>query len=368
MAGAGIQQTQVRGLCWPLCWPLGWPLPLVFLLAPAIGVAACRTAASRPAPALPAKPAPPPFELAKLREDLQISPLEIVWSGVRGQVNVRESVGIRNVGAQAVQISSLDIGGPNAASFAVVGLPALPLALSPGKSLSVEVGFAPAVEAEPGVHRAMLHVYMGTGSSREEGPPVDLSGLVTAGEQGEKEPPLQQVALALGFGTDVGGLGLRLGVSGEPVGDEVHAGLFRRARPTPVSLYPVARYSPDEPLPYGTYRAGAAGKPVLTTLAVIAAGQEQTLNPELEADGRTTFDAGDEAFGVFVKSRQHTTFTEDRRNTGPTRHAARVYPLKGRSGAAIPDAYLVAFEEARNGDYNDYVFVIWNVRPADPAP
>jgi hypothetical protein len=46
------------------------------------------------------------------------------------------------------------------------------------------------------------------------------------------------------------------------------------------------------------------------------------------------------------------------------RHAARIYPLKSRGGARIPDAYLVCFEEASNGDYNDYVFVLTNLKPA----
>jgi hypothetical protein len=191
-----------------------------------------------------------------------------------------------------------------------------------------------------------------------------VSGLVTRGKQGENEPPLQQVVEALGFAVDVGGTQLSLGTRPDPVGDEIRAPRFVRARPTPVSLYPVARYSPDEPIPYGFYTGTDA--PQLHPLATIAAGQEQTLNPDLEPDGKTTFDPGAEAFGLYVKSGKHTTFTQDARNTGPTRHAARIYPLKSRGGARIVDAYLIGFEEAQNGDYNDYVFVLWNVKAVAP--
>ena len=52
-----------------------------------------------------------------------------------------------------------------------------------------------------------------------------------------------------------------------------------------------------------------------------------------------------------------------RLNTGVP-HAARIYPAKNRAGIAIPNTYLVAFEDASNGDYQDYVFEVSNVRVA----
>ena len=45
-------------------------------------------------------------------------------------------------------------------------------------------------------------------------------------------------------------------------------------------------------------------------------------------------------------------------------HAARVFPLTNRPGAHLPGGYAVAFDEDGNGDYQDCVFVIWNVAPA----
>ena len=44
-------------------------------------------------------------------------------------------------------------------------------------------------------------------------------------------------------------------------------------------------------------------------------------------------------------------------------HATRIYPVKDRAGQLVPNAYLVTFEDATNGDYQDYVFLLTNVRP-----
>ena len=43
--------------------------------------------------------------------------------------------------------------------------------------------------------------------------------------------------------------------------------------------------------------------------------------------------------------------------------AARIYPVKDRSGQLVPNTYLVTFEDATNGDYQDYVFLLTNARP-----
>ncbi len=323
----------------------------------ALAAVACASTAAPKAPS-PAPGQARAFDVAKMREDLQVTPLEVVFSGVPGANASEESVGVRNIGPTPVKITGMEVRGADALVFRIVNPPTFPVQLASGKSLSVNVAFAPGHEVEPGVHRAMLHIFEGG----DEGPPVDLAALVARGKQGENEPPLAQVIEALGFATNPGGTQLKLGIGPEPIGDEVKAPRFVRSKATSVSMYPVARYSPDEPVPYGYYTGGTS--PELHQLGVIAKGQEQTLNPDLEADGKTTFDPGDEPFGVFVKTKAHGTFTEDKLNIGPTKHACRVYPLKERGGARIPDAYIVAFEEASNGDYQDFVFVIWNVKAA----
>src|SRR5262245_55894734 len=105
--------------------------------------AACRSAAPPPPPAPPPAPAPRGVEIAKVRESLQIAPLEVVFSGVRGQAKADESVAITNVGGESVQVTGLEIAGAQAATFKLREMPALPFRLEPSKRLSVTIGFAP---------------------------------------------------------------------------------------------------------------------------------------------------------------------------------------------------------------------------------
>jgi hypothetical protein len=45
-------------------------------------------------------------------------------------------------------------------------------------------------------------------------------------------------------------------------------------------------------------------------------------------------------------------------------HRVRSWTLRDAGGAVIPGAFLIGGEEAANGDYQDYVFVLTNVKPA----
>jgi hypothetical protein len=315
-----------------------------------------------PRPQSPRPSAPPDAgpRVQKVREDLQVTPLEAVFSGVRGEAGAEENVAIKNTGSAPVQVSALEVVGREASSFKIAAQPALPITLVPNAQVSISVAFMPAREASPGVHRGMLKILLGP--EREEGPPVDLSGLALAGKRGDKEPPLRQVLEALGFSVDVGSAELRLGTAPEARGEEVAVPRFQRAHASPVSLYPVARFSSGERLPYGYYTGEAGPEP--HPLGAVAADEDQKLNPELEPDAITTFDPGPGPFGVFVNLGKRYGYTEDRMNTGPIRHVARVYPLKSRTGARIPDAFAIAFEyTGGDGDYQDLVFVLWNVRP-----
>jgi len=192
---------------------------------------------------------------------------------------------------------------------------------------------------------------------------VGLWGLATKAAQGENEPPLNLIVQTLGYAINVGGTNLSLGTGANPIGDEVRAQLFRRASAAAITLRPVARYSPDEPIPYGIY-APAGTNPTLHQMAVIQMGQEQTLLPGVEPGAMLQMDAGDMPFGVYTSSKVHKVYSEDALNTGMVKHAVRSYPLKDRAGKPIANAYLVCFEEAANGDYQDYVFVLGNAMPS----
>ncbi|HET6147191.1 MAG TPA: hypothetical protein VFH68_06630 [Polyangia bacterium] len=344
-----------------------------------LAVAGCASASPpRPvtAPA-PVAPAGAGLRNEKVREELQLAPWDLAFSAARGAGQVTETVTARNLTDVPVTVRALPLLGDEAAQFQLRDPPKLPAIVPPKGQLSVGVTFAPPAGAALGVHRALLRFQ--TGPLIEDGPGADLSGLATAGRAGENEPSLAEVVEALGYAVDVGqpssGLaGPSRSAAATPartLGEEVPMPLFTRATPTPVALNPVARFSADGPRPYGPYKVkNAVATP--ETLATLAAGQHQTLNPELESDGAASFDPGEATFGLWVKAGKRTVYSEDQRNSGPDKHAARVFPLHARGGAPIPNAYLVAFRDGADGAFQDYVFVLWNVKPAGqvtaPAP
>ncbi len=108
----------------------------------------------------------------------------------------------------------------------------------------------------------------------------------------------------------------------------------------------------------------------------LPAGSHQTLPqrdlppaPDLISDQRGThsFDPGGYVFGLYTTSPTHTSYTADDWNlllsSGKAAHATRIYPAKDASGKPLANTYIVCYEEAQNGDYQDYVFVIRNVKP-----
>ena len=114
---------------------------------------------------------------------------------------------------------------------------------------------------------------------------------------------------------------------------------------------------------------------------------EQILPPLKTGSDGTTFDPGTMTFGIWTFSNQRTTgglssagvpapnvgngdydYTQDSLNIDAVHsHRVRVYPLKYRAGVVVPHAYLIGWEEASNGDYQDFVFLLKNVSPG-PAP
>jgi len=305
----------------------------------------------------------------------------MVFSGVRGEPGDDQGVSVKNLSADGLQVRTIRIVGEHAATFTLTDLPTLPRYIAPDKSIDFRVAFAPTPGAAVGVHRATLQIVLG--HNDELGPLVDISALVTVGKAGEQEPPLHDVVHALGYLIEVGGSQLVLGTEAAQKGEEIAAPLFRSIKPGNIALDPVARFSADGAMPYGHYRADATGKLTETQLGILAATESQRLNPGFEdGEGSISFDPGPGPFGLYISLPTHTTYTEDLRNPvrpatkvkrrkknaapsfdGTVSHATRVFPLKSRNGTPIENAYLVTFEEGVNGDYQDAVFVLWNVIP-----
>lgn len=320
----------------------------------AVGPAVKPVVAPGPEPAQ-MKPSSPAVE--KLREYLEVTPFELIFSGLRGKTQSSESVSLKNTGPTPMQIVNLHIVGPEADSFAVTGAPGLPFVLAPMASLSFMLNFAAPVDSQPGVHRARLRILR---PFDDDGPPIDLSALVTAGTLPEQEPTLQQILETLGYAVEVGSKERIL--FSPKLGEEVISPRFQRAKTANVGLYLIARYSAAMDTVFGTY-AIAKGKPKLNHLGGSTKAHHQTLNPELSGESQTNFDPGDALFGLFVKNGKNTVYSEAERNTGQVRHRVRCYPLQSRGRTLVPDAYVAAFDDDGDQDYQDHVFLLWNVKP-----
>lgn len=203
---------------------------------------------------------------------------------------------------------------------------------------------------------------------------IDLTGLSSKGLEGENEPPLSQIVDALGYSVNTGWTTLASNSLPQLQGDEISWPVFRKAGTGKVEMIPVARYSPDFTLPFGYYTR--KGETVNTHLVGSLSKaskfpEHQRLLPSISS-GTTSFDPGNSSFGFYATSPTHTAYSEDAWNMlyypANAVHATRIYPLKDKTGKPIRNSYLLCFEEAKNGDYNDYVFVVKNIAPVTTDP
>ena len=343
----------------------------------------------------------------------------VVVTGVRAKTTpaATSSISLHNGGQAAVQVTALAIGGiaqltlgPSGVAvtassapiggtplFQIVNPPSLPTTLGPGADLAVTVQMMttganlPAAPTNKDLGVTLLTASLSATAS---------SGSVQATVYGflliqdNYEATLGQILIALGYKLNVGQAQnnwnpntsmMAANLPGiESGSDEVAAPHFVKAGTGNVTMTLVARFSPAGVLPYGWYPATSSTTlNTVGTMSMIADAQTsdkaRMVYPPLQAGSSTTFDPGSAAFGIWVFSDQKTEkyaeggntingdydYTQDALNspTGSV-HRIKSYPLKDSSGARIAQQYLVAVEEAGNGDYQDYVFVLGNVNAA----
>lgn len=231
--------------------------------------------------------------------------------------------------------------------------------VSAGGSLEVTVRFQPV----RGAGRYSASVQIGT---PEEGTFVVLQGIGLAAFEGKNEPPLQSIVHALGISLDVGGTRLELDTQVATIGESVAVPYFRKAGAGTVRVTPLARFSPPGATPFGIVAKETTDLIEVGKLAASdpVADAHQSLHPPVEGDV-TEFEPQAEAFAFYMQGHKYVSFTDPALPTKATiPHTARVYPVMQYLGRPMRHAWLVGFEEAANGDYQDAVFLLENVEPA----
>ena len=288
---------------------------------------------------------------------------ELVFSTQQGETSAAQSVQITNTGSASLTVQPPSLIGGAPGAFTVS--PTAGATLAPSESAVYNITFAPG--SQTGVLSAALRIP--SDDPAESALDVPVFGLSAEGLGGANEPSLAEVLQAVGHPATVGGPltnGLPL------AGDEVDVEAFEKADgAAQVTLTPLSHYGPESTVNVGWYLEGDAA--AQTQAGTLPSTTYQDLLPA----GPVTFDPGTDAFGLYVDDTfsgfsHHPVFTEDALNQG--NHWARVYPALDRSGTAIPNAFVVAFEDLNGGtsaaatDYNDYVFLMEGVTPADAAP
>ena len=302
---------------------------------------------------------------AQVVASIAAEPEELIFqvtANNEGEQTDTKTVTITNEGTTTLDISAVTLTGPFAASYRFTGPTSTSLA--PAAAQTYTVTFAPVTNnSDLGYQQAAL-TFASNGNEGEDFS-VGLHGLKARGYEGGEEPPLQDVVNTLGIGIDVGWTTLTSSTSPSPMGEEVAVPLFEAAGPGNVGIQPVARYSPAERLPFGWY-TNIGGQVELNEVGVQSASldQAQTLFPTLES-GASSFDPRGAFFGIYVSSQTfgRVNYTEDDLNTGGVAHRTRIYPVRDRQGNLVANSYLVTYEDATNGDYQDYVYVLTNVKP-----
>jgi len=295
-----------------------------------------------------------------LSQNLSANKYEVVLSSIKGTSSRPDTLLLTSEKGTA-GIRSLQIKSDKGSFFRI--LSNKPKQVTAGKTEAVVIVFEPS-EQFIGTARAILMVESGNQNLT-----VSLTGLSTRGLEGENEAPLADIVDALGYNIDVGWTTLANHLRPELQGEELVPTLFKKAGAGSVEMIPVARYSPDFPLNFGYYTQAKTG-PVQHQAGILSEAEDfpehQILFPAL-ALGQTSFDPGTEKFGFYAISPGHSLYSDDLWNIlfhpENATHAMRIYPVRTKEGELLSNTYLICMEEAANGDYNDYVFLVKNVEP-----
>ena len=300
------------------------------------------------------------LNLSAQQNFLQSNKKELIFSAVKGTASEPETISFSATGNEKI---SLRIVGEKKESFKLIS--SSPKQITAGKKIKLQVVFVPSNNFI-GIANSKLQVINSANKLLNE---TDLRGLSLKGLEGENEPSLKTIFEILGYSINNGWSTLANNEKPDLQGDEIKAASFQKAGKGKVEIIPLARFSPDFELPFGYYTNSTNG-PKQYQVGILSKAKErpehQTLFPSISS-GSNSFDPGSSIFGLYTSGPTHSAYTEDSWNILlfplNAAHAVRVYPAKNREGNLLANSYIVCFEEAKNGDYNDYVFLVKNIRP-----
>jgi hypothetical protein len=288
---------------------------------------------------------------------LQANKTNVTLSALKGTDSKPDTISLRS--ARESTTVDVKITGDQANFFKVISKPK---SVSSGKAENLVIVFRPD-ESFIGIAHAMLEI-------AKHRLMISLTGLSTKALEGENEPALSIITNALGYKINVGWETLANHLMPTLEGDEVAPALFKKVNPdNAIQMIPVGRYSPDFAVNFGIYTNSGTG-PVQHQKGILASAgkfsEHQMLFPTFSS-GNSTYDPGENEFGFYAISPSHTAYSEDVWNMlfYPTHaaHAMRIYYVRDKQDKLVPDSFLVCIEEAANGDYNDYIFLVRNVQP-----
>ena len=274
---------------------------------------------------------------------------------------------LNSVGTTALSITSFAFTGPWHLNPSVM----LPLTIAPGSSSTVTVELTATSGGK--VLTGKLAIGSNAGTTN-----VQLAGTRTAPEGGN-EPSLQQVVDTFGWKTMIAGAGQTLVHQGrvEAIGDEILAPYWKMLDgATPVVIWELAAFHGR------TSRADLwwfqQGSTTTNILVSLAATNAQTLLPRKEGSTTAAAKASFSNDGVFG-FKQDQEWSDPTKNdasgdiskgcTAPCGHHVRFWPIKDRVGVMVPGAFLMAVDShGINYDYQDNVYLVTNVIPADATP
>lgn len=298
-----------------------------------------------------------------------------------GSVSQPVNVTITNTGSSglALPADAFTIVGGDASLF-LINKPTLPATIAPGQSVTFSLTFAPTDGTSISIKTATLQI-----KTNDVDRPiinVSLRGLPTTGTGGNNEPSLQRLLELFEIPVNVGDTNpndTALDTPPRVPNDEMPAQQLKKANPNlPVTFKPLAMMGVNTTpaVRFGYYEPGSPGG-TQKQLFTIAAKDAQWVDPTVL--GSTIFDPGTAAFGLYTvwpnfknaDGSIRNVFSEDALNTWDPVNPRKVrfYPMKNPDGSAVPNTYVVAFEEFDKAfDSNDLVGIITNVTPVAAAP